>query len=66
MSLPHSMTIIGAGVIGCEYASIFSHIGTRVTIIDSRKELMSFLDSEVRGCSFIFDGENTVLTIVLG
>ena len=41
------MTIIGGGVIGCEYASIFSHLGIRVTIVDSRDSLLSFLDDEI-------------------
>jgi NAD(P) transhydrogenase len=45
--LPHSLTIIGGGVIGCEYASIFAHIGINVTIIDGRERLLSFLDREI-------------------
>lgn len=45
--LPRSMTIIGGGVIGCEYASIFAHIGVKVTIVDRRERLMSFLDNEI-------------------
>lgn len=45
--LPHSLTIIGGGVIGCEYASIFGHIGVQVTIVDSRERLLSFLDREI-------------------
>jgi NAD(P) transhydrogenase len=45
--LPKSMTIIGGGVIGCEYASIFGHIGVKITIVDSRKSLLSFLDNEI-------------------
>ncbi len=46
-SVPRSLTIVGGGVIGCEYASIFAHIGTKVTIIDSRDRLLSFLDNEI-------------------
>lgn len=45
--IPRSMTIIGAGVIGCEYASIFSHLGVKVTMVDKRKQLLSFLDNEI-------------------
>lgn len=45
--LPESLTIVGGGVIGCEYASIFSHIGVRVTIIDDRERLLSYLDREL-------------------
>ncbi len=46
-TLPKSLTIIGGGVIGCEYASIFAHIGVQVTIVDSRERLLSFLDNEI-------------------
>ena len=45
--LPRSLTIIGGGVIGCEYASIFGHIGVNVTIVDDRERLLNFLDSEI-------------------
>lgn len=45
--IPRSITIVGGGVIGCEYASIFGHIGTRVTIVDDRDKLLSFLDREI-------------------
>lgn len=45
--IPDSLTIIGGGVIGCEYASIFSNLGVRVTIVDSRDRLLSFLDTEI-------------------
>lgn len=46
-TLPRSMTIVGGGVIGCEYASIFAHIGVKVTIVDRRESLLSFLDREI-------------------
>ena len=41
------VVVIGGGVIGCEYASIFAHIGVKVTIVDSRERLLSFLDNEM-------------------
>lgn len=44
---PKSMIIYGAGVIGCEYASIFSGIGVNVQLINSRERLLSFLDDEI-------------------
>lgn len=44
---PGSMIIYGAGVIGCEYASIFSGLGVKVDLINSREQLLSFLDSEI-------------------
>ncbi len=45
--LPRSLTVIGAGVIGCEYASIFATLGTRVTIVDRRDRLLPFVDGEI-------------------
>jgi NAD(P) transhydrogenase len=45
--LPASMTIVGAGVIGVEYASIFSTLDTRVTLIDGRDTILGFLDREI-------------------
>ena len=46
-SIPQSMTILGAGVIGCEYACMFAALGVRVTLVDSRRALLSFLDGEL-------------------
>jgi NAD(P) transhydrogenase len=45
--MPSSMTVIGAGVIGCEYASMFAALGVKVTLIEPRGELLSFLDAEL-------------------
>ena len=45
--LPHSVTVIGAGVIGIEYACIFAALGVRVTIIDKRNRLLPFIDAEI-------------------
>jgi NAD(P) transhydrogenase len=45
--LPRSLAVIGAGVIGCEYASIFSALGVRVTLVDRARRLLSFVDAEV-------------------
>ena len=44
---PRTMVIYGAGVIGCEYASIFSGLGVKVDLIDNRDRLLSFLDHEI-------------------
>ncbi|PIE02164.1 MAG: Si-specific NAD(P)(+) transhydrogenase [Acidobacteria bacterium] len=44
---PRSITIYGAGVIGCEYASIFRGSGIKVNLINSRDRLLSFLDEEI-------------------
>ena len=45
--LPSSIAIVGAGVIGCEYASIFAMLGVRVTLIDMRDRLLPFVDYEL-------------------
>ncbi len=48
-ALPKSLAIVGGGVIGCEYACLFAALGTKVTVIESRGEVMGFLDAELRG-----------------
>ena len=45
--LPRTLTVVGAGVIGCEYASIFATLGVRVTLIDQRPRLLPFVDAEI-------------------
>jgi len=44
---PRSVTIYGAGVIGCEYASIFSNLHLKVNLVNTRDRLLSFLDDEI-------------------
>ena len=46
-STPRRMIIYGAGVIGSEYASIFSGLGVLVDLVDTRERLLSFLDKEI-------------------
>ena len=45
--LPQSLAVVGAGVIGCEYTTIFAALGIRVTLLDGRDRLLGFLDGEV-------------------
>jgi len=45
--MPQSITIYGAGVVGCEYASIFRNLGLKVNLINSRDKLLAFLDDEI-------------------
>ena len=45
--LPRTLAVVGAGVIGCEYASIFAALGVRVTLIDKRDRLLPFVDHEI-------------------
>jgi NAD(P) transhydrogenase len=44
---PFAVTIYGAGVIGCEYASIFINLGAKVTLVNTQDRLLSFLDDEI-------------------
>lgn len=45
--VPRTMVVVGAGVIGIEYASVFAALGTRVTVVESRPRILDFCDSEV-------------------
>lgn len=44
---PQHIVIYGAGVIGCEYASIFRGLGVKTDLINTRDQLLSFLDAEM-------------------
>jgi NAD(P) transhydrogenase len=46
-SLPRTLAVVGAGVIGLEYATIFATLGVRVTLIDKRDRLLPFIDREI-------------------
>ena len=45
-TLPKSIAVIGAGVIGLEYATIFAALDVRVTLVDKRPRLLDFVDGE--------------------
>jgi NAD(P) transhydrogenase len=45
--MPQSITVYGAGVVGCEYASIFRNLGLKVNLVNSRDKLLAFLDEEI-------------------
>ncbi|WP_045364115.1 Si-specific NAD(P)(+) transhydrogenase [Methyloceanibacter caenitepidi] len=45
--LPRSLTVIGGGVIGVEYATIFSALDVPVTLIEGRDTILDFLDKEI-------------------
>jgi NAD(P) transhydrogenase len=45
--IPRSLAILGGGVAGCEYASIFAALGVKVAIIDSKDRLLPWLDAEL-------------------
>ncbi len=46
-TIPKSILIYGAGVIGCEYASIFRNLGIDITLINPMGDILSFIDNEV-------------------
>ncbi|MBU6375256.1 MAG: FAD-dependent oxidoreductase, partial [Bdellovibrionales bacterium] len=45
--VPKSMVVLGAGIIGCEYASMFSMAGTKVFLVDRRNEILASVDREI-------------------
>ena len=45
--LPRRLGVVGAGVIGCEYACMFAALGIEVLVVDGRERLLSFLDGEL-------------------
>jgi NAD(P) transhydrogenase len=45
--IPDTMVVVGAGVIGIEYASMFAALGTRVTVVEKRDTMLEFCDPEV-------------------
>jgi len=45
--LPASLTVLGSGVIACEYASLFAALGVQVTVIDRHERPLGFLDAEL-------------------
>lgn len=45
--IPKTLTVVGGGVIGCEYGSMFSALGVKVTIVEQREKILSFVDDEL-------------------
>ena len=46
-TIPTSMVVVGAGVIGVEYASMFAALGSKVTVVEKRDSMLEFCDPEV-------------------
>ncbi|GAA2695517.1 MULTISPECIES: Si-specific NAD(P)(+) transhydrogenase [Actinosynnema] len=46
-TIPSSLVVVGAGVIGIEYASMFAALGSRVTVVEQRERMLDFCDSEI-------------------
>lgn len=67
--VPSNLLIIGAGVIGCEYASIFQRLGVKVTLVDRRNELLRSVDNEAVAAllsRFKKEGIRTILGVSIG
>jgi NAD(P) transhydrogenase len=45
--IPDALLVVGAGVIGIEYASMFAALGSRVTVVEARPQLLDFCDAEI-------------------
>ena len=45
--IPTSLAVYGAGVVGCEYSSMFRHLQVKIDLINSRARLLDFLDDEI-------------------
>lgn len=63
--LPRSMTIIGAGVIGVEYATIFSTLDVGVTLVDPASDILNFIDRELVD-EFVHDLRDRGIQLRLG
>jgi NAD(P) transhydrogenase len=63
--VPRSITVVGAGVIGIEYATIFSAMDVAVTIIEPRSELLEFLDRDIVG-NLIYQLRDRGISLRLG
>ncbi len=72
--IPSTLVVVGAGVIGIEYASMFAALRTRVTVIERRDRLLEFCDAEVvealqyhlRDLGVVFRFGETVTEVVTG
>ena len=64
-TLPRSLLVVGGGVIGCEYASMFAAFGIKVTLMERRTDLLRFVDQEVVQ-AFIYQMRNSGVTVRLG
>lgn len=74
--LPRSLIVLGAGVVGIEYASIFAALGLKVTMVDTRDRLLPFLDREIvavlkkllqrRGIDVFHDDRHAMIEVEAG
>jgi len=45
--IPRTLVVVGAGVIGVEFASMFAALGSKVTVVDGRRDMLDFCDTEI-------------------
>jgi NAD(P) transhydrogenase len=45
--IPASIVIVGAGVIGCEYATVFAALGSKVSLVNGHEDFLTFIDGEI-------------------
>lgn len=64
-ALPRSLIVVGAGVIGAEYASIFNALDIETTLLDSRETMMDFMDKEIID-EFTYNLKDRDITVRLG
>jgi NAD(P) transhydrogenase len=63
--LPKSMLVVGGGVVGTEYACMMATLGVKVTLVEGRKEVLGFLDSEIAE-AFHYHMRSMGMTLRLG
>lgn len=63
--LPRTLAVVGAGVIGVEYTTIFAALGVRITLIDKRPVLLDFVDDEIAD-SLAYQMRENRVTLRLG
>lgn len=63
--IPRTMTVVGGGVIGVEYATTFAALGVEVTLVEKRPSLLDFVDSEIVE-SLVYQMRNTDCILRLG
>jgi NAD(P) transhydrogenase len=63
--LPRHMIIVGAGIIGIEYATMFAALGVRVTLVDKRTELLDMVDREITN-ALVYQAGSLGVTFRLG
>lgn len=64
--IPESLIVLGGGIIGCEYATMFAALGVKVTLVDRRDDLLRMLDGEIQKAFAEYISHIPDLTVRLG